>query len=89
MYALGKDSPKWRTKCTTNGYISDWDNEWYYHFSVGGFKDIEWVELQSSTKEQEHKILSLLKQIHVPGIKTENGYMVFGYVNEGQVIDYL
>lgn len=27
-----------------NDYVSDWDMEWHYHFTEGGFKDIEWVE---------------------------------------------
>ena len=46
MYGLNSDSPMWRTRCITNGFISDWDGEWFYHFSKGGFTDIEWVELK-------------------------------------------
>lgn len=65
MYGL-QHKPQWRTQSLKNGYISNWDSEWFYHFSEGGFDDIEWVE-----------------------IKTENGFKVFGYVREGELVDYL
>lgn len=88
MYGL-QNSPQWRTRCVTNGYISNWDGEWFYHFSEGGFDDIEWVEIRAENDEQSKIILSSLKSIHVPGIKTENGFKVFGYVRAGESIDYL
>ena len=89
MYELRKPSPQWRTKCIDNAYISSWDGEWYYHFSVGGYKDIEWVEIKFENEEQKNIILSALKVIHVPGCEIENGYKVYGYINEGQSIDYI
>ena len=88
MYGL-QHSPQWRTRCVTNEYISDWDSEWFYHFSEGGFKNIEWVEIKIENEEQSQHVLSSLKSIHVPGIKTENGFRVYGYVREGEPVDYL
>lgn len=88
MYEL-QESPKWRTKCVTNGYISCWDGEWFYHFSEGGFEDIEWVEIKTEDKEQSDRVLSILKSIHVPSIKTEHGFKVYGYIIEGASVDYL
>lgn len=88
MHGL-KESPKWRICCVTNGYISDWDGEWFYHFSEGGFEDIEWLEIKTANEEHAELVLSSLKSIHVPGIKTEYGYKVYGYVNEGEPVDYL
>lgn len=88
MYGLS-ESPLWRTRCVTNGFVSDWDGEWFYHFSEGGFKDIEWVEIQSNNEEQSVSILALLKAIHVPGVKTENGFKVYGYIKKGEAVDYL
>ncbi len=88
MYEL-QESPQWRTRCLTNGYITNWDGEWRYHFSEGGFKDIEWVEIKTENDVQFELVFSLLKSIHVPGIKIENGFKVYGYVNEGQSVDYL
>lgn len=47
MYSLETHSPKWRAKDIESGYISSWDGEWYYHFEVGGFRCIGWVELKT------------------------------------------
>lgn len=88
MYGL-KESPQWRARHLTNGNVSSWDGEWFYHFSEGGFNDIEWVEIKAKNNEQPELILSLLKSIHVPGTKTENGFKVFGHVVEGISVDYL
>ena len=88
MYRLAS-SPQWRTKCIDNGYISVWDGEWYYHFSEGGFKDIEWVEIQVIDCEHKNLVLRELKLIHVPGIETEFGFRIYGFVKEGEYVNYL
>lgn len=89
MYGLNSDSPKWRARCITNGFISDWDGEWFYHFSENGFSDIEWVELKIDSEEQRKLVLSVLKDIYLPGEATEAGYKVYGYIKEGVSVDYL
>jgi len=89
MYRLSELSPKWRTCCTANGYVSDWDGEWFYHFSEGGYKDIEWVEIKTENVKQKQLVLSELQMINVPGIETTNGYKVFGYIKEGASVGYL
>ena len=89
MCELGAFSPKWRTKCLTNGYITDWDGEWYYHFSEGGFEDVEWVEIRAEDGEGKGMLLSELRKIHVPGVEIENGYRVYGYIDEGKAVDYV
>ncbi len=88
MYGL-QLSPQWRTQCLTNRFISSWDSEWFYHFSEGGFEDIEWLEIKVENEEQSELVLSSLKSIHVPGVKTDNGYKVYGYIPEGESVDYL
>lgn len=89
MYGLKSESPKWRTRCLTNGYVSDWDGGWFYHFSEGGFIDIEWVELKIDSEEQRKLVLSILQYIHLPGETTEAGYKVYGYIKEGSSVDFL
>ena len=89
MYGLGLQSPKWRTKTIPSGYISDWDGEWFYHFSVGGYSDIEWVEILLTSSEQDSAVVGLLKSINVPGEKTEHGYKIFGYVLPRQSVEYV
>lgn len=88
MYGL-QESPQWRTRSVTNGYISSWDGDWFYHFSTGDFNNIEWVEIKAEDEKLSELVLSALKSIHVPGIKIENGFKVYGYVSEGQSVDYL
>jgi len=89
MYALEEHSPKWRTKCVTNGYVSNWDGEWFYHFSEGGYKDIEWVEIQAENEEHRSVILSELRKVHVPGERTAHGFKIYGYVQDGSPVEYL
>jgi hypothetical protein len=89
MYGLGALSPKWRTKDTESGYVSEWDSEWYYHFSVGVYKSIEWAEIRTESPEQNAAVEDALRTIHVPGCKTENGFKVFGYLREGSAVDYI
>ena len=88
MHGL-QESPQWRTRCITNSYISNWYGDWFYHFSEGGFEDIEWVEIKTENEGQSKLILSLLKSIHMSGIKTESGFKVYGYLPDGESIDYL
>jgi len=89
MHQLKELSPQWRTCCITNGYVSDWDGEWYYHFSEGGFQDIEWLEIKVDSLEQKDLVFSELKKIHVPGQESEYGFKVFGFVVEGVSVEYL
>jgi len=89
MYELKENHPKWRSKCIASEFISKWDGEWYYHFSDGGFTDIEWVEIKTENEEQKALVHSKLKDIHVPGHEIENGFRVYGYINEGQGVDYI
>lgn len=89
MYELKENHPKWRSKSINNECVTQWDGEWYYHFSEGGFKDLEWVEIKAESEEQKELIFSKLKDVHVPGHETANGYRVYGYIKEGQSIDYI
>lgn len=89
MYGLGEHSPQWRTKDVKNDYLCDWQGEWFYHFEQGGFDTIYWVEIRAESAEQKQRILSLLKEIHVPGEETELGFKVYGYITPGKSINYL
>lgn len=89
MYELNENSPKWRSKCITNEFISEWDGEWYYHFSEGDFKDLEWVEINIENEKQKELVLEKLKAILVPGHEVENGFIVYGYIREGQSVNYI
>ncbi len=89
MLSLGEMSPMWRTKCTTNGYVSQFDGEWYYHFSQGGFRDIEWLEVRVDSAEQKALVRSALSNIRVPGVETDSGFRVFGYVTNDTYVEYI
>ncbi|HET9216274.1 MAG TPA: DUF6678 family protein [Terriglobia bacterium] len=89
MYELGDLSPLWRTRDVENGYQSDWDGEWFYHFRLGGYETIEWVEMKIVSPEQRSAVLSALAAIHVPGELTEHGFRVFGHVPVGKLVEYI
>ena len=77
---------KWRTKDFENGYISQWDGDWFYHFASGSYKNIEWLEIQF-TSETKELIINKLKEIKVPAELLENSVKIFGY--KDGFIDYL
>ncbi|MCA9014065.1 MAG: hypothetical protein KDA77_01925 [Planctomycetaceae bacterium] len=89
MYEIKDFCPQWRTRCLENGYVSHWDGEWFYHFSEGGYADIEWVEIKAENVEEAAIVLAALKKIHVPGEQWEHGFRVYGYVTECQPVEYL
>jgi len=88
MYNLGELRPRWRAR-DLSGYVTDWDGEWYYHFQDGGYASIEWVEIQVLSAEQDAAVHALLREIHVPGHRIENGFRVYGYSNDGATIDFI
>ncbi len=89
MYSLGKLRPMWRTKDVETGFIPNWDGEWLYHFRNGGYKSIEWVEIEITSQEQDAAVYDALKRIHLPGERTEKGYRVVGYATKGQQVNYI
>jgi hypothetical protein len=89
MYELDELAPRWRTQDVENGHLSEWDRGWFYHFRIGGYKSIQWVEIAVDTVEQRAAVLAELVRIHVPGERTDSGYRVFGYVKTGEVVDYI
>lgn len=89
MYSLGELAPRWRTLDLENGRVSEWDGEWFYHFSVGGYRFIESLEITVVSHAQKEAVLSALIRIRVPGEHAEYGFKVFGYVADGAAVDYL
>lgn len=89
MYGLGELSPRWRTRDIENGYVSEWDAEWFYHFPAGGYETIGWVEIEVTSDEQRRRVLAELRRIHLPGRELKHGYLIHGYAPIGDAIDYL
>jgi hypothetical protein len=88
MYGLGDLSPRWRTR-DVSGSIAPWDGEWYYHFRAGGYASIEWVEIRVTSPAQEAAVLSILRAVHVPGERVEQGFRVYGYAAPGMALNYI
>ncbi|MCT4710718.1 hypothetical protein MUA04_11020 [Enterobacteriaceae bacterium H11S18] len=88
--AMAKMSPPpvWRTT-SLNGYESLPDGDWYYHFITGGYQTIQYLDIVTSSPEQQKKTGVLLRAIHVVGIETAYGYRIFGYVDSSSEADYL
>lgn len=82
MYDLGEFTPMWRTCDTETGYICEWDKEWFYHFNVGGYETIEWVELKIESELQEQAILEFLQAKNIPVKASEFGYKIYGYFSD-------
>lgn len=80
--------PEWRTKDLVNGYISDWDSEWFYHLKLGGYKTIEWLEIRYINHEQKENIVKELSKISVPLQANEETLKIYGFVLPGFFIEY-
>jgi hypothetical protein len=89
MYELAALRPRWRTRDLKSGYICPWDGEWFYHFREGGYAGIEGVELEITSSAQEAAVLGALRQVHVPGHRTEAGFTVYGYAPGDTPLDHL
>lgn len=88
MYGLGEWSARWRTK-DLSGYVSAWDGDWFYHFRLGDYESIEWVEIQVTTPAQDAAVLARLREIHLPGHRVDEGYRIYGYVQDGTPIGFI
>jgi hypothetical protein len=91
LYDLGNLAPSYRTKSITNGHVTRWDSEWFYHFrdTDGTYNYCEWVEIRIETPEQDAAVLAVLKTVHVPGHRIEGGFRVYGYSRTGEPLDYI
>lgn len=70
--------PLWKTT-SLNGYESAVDSEWFYHFSEGGYSDIQYLDILTNSVEQHAVVGAILRAIHLPGIETSTGYRILGY----------
>lgn len=89
MHSLGHMAPSWRTMDMERQYLSPWDHDWFYHFRIGGYHTIEWLEIKMESEEQYRLVMEVLKSIKVPGVETENKVRIFGYMEIGEPVDYL
>lgn len=89
MHNLGEKAPQWRTKDIENGYLTEWDEEWYYHFRKGGYRTIESLEIRVSNKDMRDLVRKALIRIHVPGLVTEDGFIVIGYTRNDGPVEYI
>lgn len=87
MYAL-TPPPSWST-LSTNGYHSQPDREWFYHFRKGGYESILQLDIQVETPAQRELVRSALKKVHVPGEEMPDGFRVFGYLQDGQAAEFI
>ncbi len=84
-----EQGPSYRTRCIDNGFVSTWDHDWLYHFPIGGYKCIEWLEISCETEQEKEAVSRALKRVHVPGKAIPTGFIIYGYINAGQEIEYL
>ncbi|MCG6170123.1 hypothetical protein LFX25_19660 [Leptospira sp. FAT2] len=78
----------WRTKDLYTQHISNWDGEWFYHFTLGGYKTIELLEIKVVEEEKFEQVLADLKAIHVPGKINDKIITIYGYQKD-QILNYL
>jgi hypothetical protein len=85
------DYPKgtqWRIKNVDSGYVCNWDGDWYYHFRIGGYNTIEWLEIKFNNEEMKNDIINILRKVHVAGEILDNSIKVYGYIKD-KFVDYI
>lgn len=80
--------PLWKIT-TLNGFESAVDGEWFYHFSKGGYSDIQYLDILTNSVEQHGLVGAILRAIHLPGIETSTGYRILGYADSACKVAYL
>ncbi len=89
MYELGDDSPKWRTRDIETKYLSSWDGEWFYHFREGPYNMIEYAEIKVANTRMRDKVRAALVKINLPGLETDDGFIVTGYSRDDHAVEYI
>jgi hypothetical protein len=89
MYALGRARLQFRIKDLDANEPGAWDGEWFYHFRGSGYVTIEWVELRTPDPEQRNAVRDCLRDIHVPGAETAEGFRVVGWVRSSESVAYI
>lgn len=89
MAMVSMESPPLWKIMSLNGYESAVDSDWFYHFSVGGFLDIQYLDVLTSSVEQHAEVGAILRAIHLPGIETSTGSRILGYADSASCVDYL
>jgi|SRR5581483_558768 len=72
-------TPSFKTKWLINGYVSDWDSEWWYHPSTIPFVGVEWLDMRLSPGEDDSWITEKLKSIGLDHEKVGDIIRVWGY----------
>ena len=80
--------PSWRT-LDLNGYCAPSDKDWFYHFRNGRYESIQHLDICLANPAQREAVRSALREVHVPGEETPEGFRIFGYVENGLAIDFL
>ncbi|WP_309394581.1 DUF6678 family protein [Chelatococcus sambhunathii] len=83
-----ENRPQFRCK-DANGFYSEPDREWFYHFRGIEYKSLIYVDILVSDPSQRVIVRTELKVIHVPGEETAEGFRVYGYSRPGQTLDYI
>lgn len=81
--------PQWSTIDRDTGYRNDPDGDWFYHFRIGRYETILYVDIATPSVQQREAVRIALTAIHVPGEETDGGFRVYGYVAEGQAVGYI
>lgn len=69
--------PRWRTRDLLNGYLSDWDREWFHHVGPD-YCSIEWLEIDPADCDRE-SILAVLRTVSAPFEESDQYFRVLGY----------
>ena len=89
MYELGPLHPPFRIKDRDREEPWPWDGEWFYHFRLRDYDAIEHVELEVRSAEQREAVRERLRAIHLPGVETDDGVRIYGWIKRGESVDYL
>ncbi|MDX3967260.1 MAG: hypothetical protein QHD01_11745 [Bradyrhizobium sp.] len=83
------DQPRFRCKNLETGGLSQWDGEWFYHWTNSGRDWMVWAELSTETTHQRELVRAILKRIRFAGEETAAGFRLYGYVCNGEAAGYI
>ena len=89
MLGLGPLRPQFSIKDRDREEPHSWDGEWLYHFRDREYDAIEHVDLSVNSPQQRDAVRDRLRAIHLPGVETDGGFRIYGWVKRGEFVDYL
>jgi len=81
MLGIPEEQRPKRRSVVLDGFESDYDGEWYYHFRDGGYDELRHIDVKSPNDVIDAAVLLAIRKLHLAASRVgPNIWRIFGYV---------